>query len=150
MESRNTARNGARYLVIALMWLFLAAVVVQFYFAGRGLLSGGGMVLHQRFGWSIAHIPIILALLAPLVGLGWRTTVLTVVLAVVSGVQPYWVVLFRGQSLGALHIPLALAVAVLSYVVAMQATSTLRAAPDSDALPEPPRPLLTADDPPIE
>lgn len=119
-----------RRIFAALAWLYLAAVLFQFYLAGVGLaqLGGEGMGAHGEFGYIAVHLTPVL-LIAGAVGSrsGRRLIGLTVLLAVVAFMQPIWVTEFRGGLLASMHILGAGALLVLSYQVARLATAKSRA-----------------------
>ncbi|MGH2685822.1 MAG: hypothetical protein ACRDJP_10200 [Actinomycetota bacterium] len=83
-------RRAFRYVLLGLSALFLAAVVVQVFFAGLMLFGQeGGTGLHANTGWII-HTAAFLFLLVPALAFaGARTIVLGVVLFAVTFVQPF-------------------------------------------------------------
>lgn len=110
----------------------MAAVLVQFFLAGIGLpqLGAEGMSTHTEFGYVALHFTPLLLVIAAIVGRTGKTLIwLTVLLAVVAFVQPIWVAGFQGQFLASMHIIGAVAILVISYVVARDATRAARAQP---------------------
>jgi hypothetical protein len=121
-----------RRVFAVLAWVYLAAVVVQFFLAGLGLpqLGGEGMGIHAEFGYIAVHMtPILLILFAAISRAGWVLIGWTVLLAVVAFMQPIWVTAFQGEALASIHVLGAVALLALTYYVARQATGKVRAQP---------------------
>lgn len=81
---------GTMRLVYAVAaWLFVAAVVVQVFFAGLGLFAGArNFELHAFFGFTVVHlISLLLVILGALGRVGRRNIWLAVLLFVLVGVQ---------------------------------------------------------------
>ncbi|HEX9635423.1 MAG TPA: DUF6220 domain-containing protein [Candidatus Limnocylindria bacterium] len=105
-------------------WLFFAGVVYQVFLAGIGLLGGGDMTAHMGFGYLLPLVAILLFLV------GWaaqpdrRTFRLTLLLMVLTLIQPN-LPLLRDVSpaLAALHPVNALAIFWLALTVARGATT---------------------------
>lgn len=119
-----------RRVFAALAWVYLAAVVVQFFLAGLGLpqLGGEGMGAHAGFGYIALHMTPILLILGSTIGRTGRVLIVwTIVLAVVAFVQPVWVAGFQGRFLASMHVLGAVALLALSYHVARLATSKVPA-----------------------
>jgi hypothetical protein len=123
-----------RRVFAVLAWVYLAAVVVQFFLAGLGLpqLGGEGMGIHAEFGYIAVHMTPILLIIFAIIGRAGRALILwTVVLAVVAFMQPIWVTAFQGDFLASLHVLGAVGVLALSYHVARLATGKVRAEPST-------------------
>jgi hypothetical protein len=77
-----------RFAHVVTCWVYLAALVLQFAFAGYGVM-GGDIDLHMAFGGTFLHIFIPLALMvtAWLGKLGWRQVLLGFGLFVLLTVQ---------------------------------------------------------------
>jgi hypothetical protein len=108
-------------------WLFLIGVVVQVFLAGAGLFGLSDFTPHAGFGWLLASLPILLVLLVLLAGLGRRTVLLTVALAVVTAIQPELAAArYENPVVASLHPVNALLVFWLAWVVARRATRLAR------------------------
>ena len=119
----------ARKALVGLAWFYVLGVAVQFFLAGLGLpqLGGEGMDAHEALGYSALHLtPILFIVLAVIAKAGRNVIALTVVFAVVSFLQPIWVVEFEGEFLASFHILGALVIFVLAHTLARQATHLLR------------------------
>jgi hypothetical protein len=117
----------ARIILVGLAWLFLFGVAVQYFLAGLGTLGGESMDAHEGLGYAVLHFFPILILIAALVARASKPTIImSVVLVVVTLVQPFWVSEFRGEILGALHILGALVIAALAHEIASRATQLVR------------------------
>jgi uncharacterized protein DUF6220 len=114
--------NGARKTFVALAWLFLVAVAIQFLLAGLGVLGGGSMEPHRVWGFLVLHLIPILMLIAAIVGrMGRNVIVLTVTLFLLVFLQP----LFADPELDppwlrSLHVLNALFIFSLAYVLAQR------------------------------
>jgi hypothetical protein len=80
----------AWYAYAGLLWLFLAALALQTFFAGLGLfVSGSDMSLHVGLGWLL-HLPVLLILIAALLARVGRPTIWLVLALFLSGaIQPF-------------------------------------------------------------
>jgi hypothetical protein len=109
--------------------LFLLAVVLQFFFAGLGLLGGEDMELHEAFGWSALMLTPVLILIVAYLAKGGRVMLfLCLALVIVSLIQPFWVTQFRGEFLGSMHVLGALVIFTLAHHVSQRALRELRGA----------------------
>ena len=120
----------ARIASLVATWLFLAAVVVQVFFAGLALFAGGeNWALHVNLGW-ILHLAPLLVLALVALGRPPRSALwLAIALAGVTLVQPLLATLRRDVPLAAaLHPVLALLIFSLSLSLAVQLTASLAAA----------------------
>jgi hypothetical protein len=108
--------------LVVLAWLFVLAVLLQFFFAGLGLLGGESMSLHKDFGWMPVHsFPVLLLIAAFFAKAGRTNLILCLVLVILTGVQPIWVTEFRGEFLGSMHILGAAAILGLAHAIAQRA-----------------------------
>lgn len=121
------ASIGAR-IYLALVWVYLAAIVVQVFLAGAALFyPGRDFELHRNLGWILHLVPVLL-LIAALAGRVGRELVWwTVALLVVQGIQP----LLPGVRadlpwLAALHPVLALVIFWLALSIGMRAWRLVR------------------------
>ena len=111
------------YLVIA--WLFLAAVITQFFLAGLGTFGAKSFEPHKDFGGVFNLLALLLLLLAIFVRRNRTDIILAVVLLVIVGVQ---FALPGAQDdapgVAALHVVNALFIWMVGYHLAMRALVT--------------------------
>jgi hypothetical membrane protein len=111
------------YLVIA--WLFLVAVIVQFFLAGLGVFGAKTFEAHRDFGGAFHLIALLLLLLAILVRRDRTDIILSLVLFVIVTVQfslPNAV--DDAPGVAALHVVNALFIWIVGYHLAMRALIT--------------------------
>lgn len=81
--------SGARYLYLALVWVYLAAILVQVFLAGTALFgTQRDFAAHQNLGWILHLAPVLLLLVAFVARVGATTLWWNAALLVVQGVQP--------------------------------------------------------------
>jgi cytochrome b len=117
-----------RYMLLGYAWLFLAAIVVQVYFAGLMLFGQeGGKALHVGTGYTLSIAGLLFLALPALGRAGARTVILGVVLAVITFFQPT-ITQAREESpvIAALHPVNALLIVALSVVMIVRATQLVR------------------------
>ena len=116
--------NLARKAFVALAWLFVLAVAIQFLLAGLGVLGGESMEPHRVWGFLVLHLIPILMLIAAIVGRMGRTViVLTVVLFLLVFLQPLFAdPELHPQWLRSLHVLNALFIFALGYHLAQRGT----------------------------
>ena len=110
----------ATYLVLA--WLFLAAVITQFFLAGLGVFGAKTFEPHKDFAGAFHLLALLLLLLAIFVRRNRTDIVLTVVLFVIVTVQfslPNAV--DDAPGVAALHVVNALFIWIVGYHLAMRA-----------------------------
>ena len=111
------------YLVIA--WLFLAAVITQFFLAGLGTFGAKSFEPHKDFAGVFNLLALLLLLLAIFVRRNRTDIILAVVLLVIVGVQ---FALPGAQDdapgVAALHVVNALFIWMVGYHLAMRALVT--------------------------
>ena len=108
------------YLVIA--WLFLVAVIVQFFLAGLGVFGAESYETHRDFGGAFHLFALVLLLLAIFVRRDRADIILAVVLFVIVTVQfslPNAV--DDAPGVAALHVVNALFIWMVGYHLAMRA-----------------------------
>lgn len=108
------------YLVIA--WLFLAAVIVQFFLAGLGVFGAESFEAHRDFGGAFHLLALLLLVLAIFVRRNRTDIILSVVLFVIVTVQfslPNAV--DDAPGVAALHVVNALFIWMVGYHLAMRA-----------------------------
>jgi hypothetical protein len=121
-------RRFFRFTLLGFAWLFMAAIVVQVYFAGFMLFGqDGGRELHENTGYILGTAGGLFLLLPALARAGATSIVLGVVLAVVTFFQPNLTDL-RDTSplLAALHPVNALLILGLSVYLVRRATQLVR------------------------
>ena len=125
------------YLVLA--WLFLAAVITQFFLAGLGVFGAKSFEPHKDFAGAFHLLALLLLLLAIFVRRNRTDIILTVVLFVIVTVQ-FSLPEARDDAPGvaALHVVNALFIWMVGYHLAMRAlVARFRAAPATDAPQQP-------------
>jgi Zn-dependent protease with chaperone function len=81
--------SGARYLYLALVWLYVAGIVVQVFLAGMGLFGAQrDFEPHIGLGWLLHLVPILLLIVAAVARVGSRLLWWNTALLVVQFVQP--------------------------------------------------------------
>jgi hypothetical protein len=112
----------ARKMFVALAWLFVLAVGVQFFLAGLGVLGGESLEAHRQWGFIVLHLIPILMFTAAIVGRMGRTVLgLTAALFLLVFLQP----LFADPELDprwlrSFHVLNALLIFVLGYRLAQR------------------------------
>ena len=108
------------YVVIA--WLFLAAVITQFFLAGLGIFGAKSFEPHKDFGGVFHLLALLLLLLAIFVRRNRTDIILTVALFVIVTVQ-FSLPEARDDAPGvaALHVVNALFIWIVGYHLAMRA-----------------------------
>jgi hypothetical protein len=120
--------SGARWLFLALVGLYLAAVLYQVFLAGMGLFGAEhDFETHRTLGYIIHLTPVPLILVAAVARFGSRLLLWTAALFVVQGIQPL-LPMMRGDLpwAAALHPVLALVVFWLGITIALQAWRLVR------------------------
>ncbi|HYZ11787.1 MAG TPA: hypothetical protein VE962_07810 [Actinomycetota bacterium] len=121
-------RRFFRFTLLGFSWLFLAAIVVQVYFAGLMLFGQeGGTELHENTGYILGTVAVLFVLLPALARAGGTTIVLGVVLAVITFFQPN-LTLAREESplIAALHPVNALLIVALAVFLIRRGTELVR------------------------
>ncbi|HEX6263170.1 MAG TPA: DUF6220 domain-containing protein [Actinomycetota bacterium] len=119
--------RALRIVYAALAWLFLAALVLQVFFAGLMLFGEPeGRALHEGTGWMLHTAVILLPVTAALARAGARAIWLTLALTVVTLVQPILTFVRETPAIAALHPVNAILMTVLSLIVAQGALRLAR------------------------
>lgn len=121
-------RGFVRYTFLGFAWLFLAAIVVQVYFAGLMLFGQeGGEGLHEGTGYILGTAGALFLALPALARAGATTIVVGVVLALITFFQPN-LTFARDESplIAALHPVNALLIFTLSVLLVRRATQLVR------------------------
>ena len=80
---------GARWVYLALVWIYLAAILWQVFLAGVALFSGNpSFEAHRNLGYLLHLVPVLLLIVAAVARVGRATILWNVALLVVQGVQP--------------------------------------------------------------
>jgi len=122
--------RGAWYVYVAVLWIFLAALVIQIFVAGLALFSDSSqMQLHRDIGWAL-HLPVLLILIAALIARVRRPTIWWVLGLFVSGALQPLLPAFRADVplLAALHPLNAVVLTIVTLKLALDTLPTLRAA----------------------
>lgn len=121
-------RQFLRQTYAMFTWLFLTAVVVQFFLAGLGVfVNPEDFGFHAMFGGIILLIGLLALALSFAAGLPWRTTGLTALLPALVLVQVALVELGHAflPALAAFHVINALVIFSVSGAVALHARGLL-------------------------
>jgi hypothetical protein len=121
-------RSFLRFVLLGYSWLFMAAIVVQVYFAGL-LLFGqeGGQGLHETTGYILGTAGALFLLLPALARAGTSAIIVGVVLALITFFQPN-LTFARDDSplIAALHPVNALLIVALSVWMVRRGTDLVR------------------------
>lgn len=114
--------NWLRVVALIAVWLFVAAVLAQVFFAGSGLfVDSDGWEIHVQLGWILHLAPLLILLLVALSRPGKSTVGLAALLALVVFVQPILPSLRGSVPLAAaLHPVLALVIFSLAVTLALR------------------------------
>jgi hypothetical protein len=121
-------RRFFRFTLLGFSWVFVAAIVVQVYFAGLMLFGQeGGTELHENTGYILGTVGALFLLLPALARAGGTTIILGVILAVITFFQPN-LTLARDESalIAALHPVNALLIVALAVLMIRRATELVR------------------------
>lgn len=119
--------RAARYVYLALAWLFVVGVLVQVFFIGLALFGDRDTVaLHVNFGWILHLVPLLILGAAALGRVGRRRILETAALAVVVFLVPIFATMRDVAVIAALHPVSAVIAFWLAVVVARSATSVVR------------------------
>ena len=107
-----------------LSYLFLIAVLIQFFLAGYGMtdLGGEGLDEHRDFGFIVLHlIPLLMFGAAIWAKMGRTTIIMVVVLFVLIVIQPFFAAEDMETSwIRALHVMNAVLILMLGYHIAQR------------------------------
>jgi hypothetical protein len=115
-------------IYLALVWLYLAAIVVQVFLAGAALFyPARDFELHRNLGWILHLVPVLLLVAAVAGRVGRETIWWTVALLVVQGIQPLLPGLRADLPwVAALHPVLAFAIFWLALTLGLRAWRLVR------------------------
>lgn len=120
--------SGGRWLFLALVWLYLAGILVQVFLAGAGLFyPDEDFEPHRTLGYLLHLVPIPLILVAAVARVGSRLLLWTGALFAVQGIQPL-LPMTRDDLpwAAALHPVLALVIFWLAVTIGLQAWRLVR------------------------
>jgi len=117
-----------RYAYVATVWLFVAFLVAQIYFAGLGLFeTPPDMELHRGFGWFVHILDLLLIVVALLGRVGRPTIWWVVALFLTSAIQPFLATARTDLPLvAALHPLNAVVVSLITVKLALESPRFLR------------------------
>ena len=117
-------------IYLALVWLYLAGIVVQTFLAGAALFSpGGSFEAHRNLGYILHLVPVLLLIVAVVGRVGRDIIMWTVALLIVQGIQPLLPMLRSDYPLiAAFHPVLVLGIFWLGINIGLKAWRLVRAA----------------------
>jgi hypothetical protein len=117
-----------RYLYVAVIWLFVAFLAAQIFFAGLGLFGiPRNMSLHDSFGWYVHILDLALIVVALLARVGRPTIWWVLALFLTSAVQPLLAAARTDLPLvAALHPLNAVAMSLIAVKLALETPLLLR------------------------
>lgn len=120
--------SGARAAYLGLVWVYLAAIVVQVFLAGIGIFGvEQDFEAHRSLGWILHLGPVLLLIVAAIARVGRWTVWWNVALLVSVGVQPFLPGLRTDLPLAAaLHPVLALVIFWLTLTIGLRAWRLVR------------------------
>ena len=120
--------SGARWLFLAMVWIYLAAVLYQVFLAGSALFGPDrSFETHIGLGYLLHLVPVLLIVVAFVAKVGSPLIWWTVALLVVQFIQPL-LPMARGDApwAAALHPVLALVIFWLGITIGLQAWRLVR------------------------
>lgn len=120
--------SGARYVYLALVWIYLAGILFQVFLAGIGLFGvAKDFEPHVGLGWILHLVPVLLLIVAAVARVGSRLLWWTTALLVVQFIQPILALLRDDQPLvAAFHPVLALIIFWLALTIGLRAWRLVR------------------------
>jgi hypothetical protein len=117
-----------RYAYVAVIWVFVAFLVAQIFFAGLGLFGlPPDMRLHSGFGWLVHILDLLLVIVALLARVGRPTIWWVLALFVTSAIQPVLPALRTDVPLlAALHPLNAVVISLIAVKLAIESPRFLR------------------------
>jgi len=130
---------GARYVYLALVWIYLAGILVQVFLAGTGLFGDArDFEPHIALGWILHLVPVLLLIVAAVGRVGSRLLWWTTALLVVQFIQPILALARSDQPLvAAFHPVLALIIFWLALTIGLQAWQLVQESAPGPAQQEP-------------
>jgi putative tricarboxylic transport membrane protein len=120
--------SGARYLFLALVWAYLAGILVQVFLIGIALFGAAhDFEPHINLGWILHLVPILLLIVGAVARVGSRLLWWTLALAVVQFIQPILATLRTDQPVAAaFHPVLAVIIFWMGVTIGLQAWRLVR------------------------
>src|SRR5438093_2807678 len=128
VDGRDAVLQVARFAYVAVIWVFLAFLVAQIFFAGLGLFGiPPDMRLHASFGWFVHILDLLLIAVALLARVGRPTIWWVLALFLTSAIQPL-LPEFRNDLpvVAALHPLNAVLVTLITVKLALESARFLR------------------------
>ena len=120
--------SGARYVFIAIVWIYVAAILFQVFLAGIGLFGAAkDFEPHAGLGWILHLVPVLLLIIAAVARVGSSLLWWTAALLVVQFVQPILATLRNDAPVAAaFHPVLALVIFWLALTIGLKAWRLVR------------------------
>jgi Zn-dependent protease with chaperone function len=120
--------SGARYVFLAMVWIYVAAILFQVFLAGIGLFGAAkDFEPHAGLGWILHLVPVLLLIVAAVARVGSTLLWWTTALLVVQFVQPILATLRNDVPLvAAFHPVLALVIFWLAVTIGLKAWRVVR------------------------
>ena len=120
--------SGARYVFVAFVWIYVAAILFQVFLAGIGLFGAAkDFEPHAGLGWILHLVPVLLLIVAAVARVGSSLLRLTAALLVVQFVQPILATLRNDAPVAAaFHPVLALVIFWLALTIGLKAWRLVR------------------------
>jgi hypothetical protein len=124
-------RPIARQLHAVIAWIFVAALVVQVWLAGRGVFESPTVfATHRDVGYTLSIFPIVLLVLGLLGGMGRRVAILAAVIFGLFILQSVLVVMRESSpAVAALHPVNGFLIVLLAVVLARDSWMMRRVVP---------------------
>lgn len=119
---------GARWVYLALVWIYLAGILVQVFLAGIGLFGvAKDFEPHVSLGWILHLVPVLLLIVAAVARVGSRLIWWNVALLVVQFIQPILATMRNDQPVvAAFHPVLSLLIFWLALTIGLRAWRLVR------------------------
>jgi hypothetical protein len=124
-EVEGEMRPKLRWTHVALAWLFVVGLVAQVFLAGRGVFDpAAGFQPHVGLGYTLELLPILLAILALVAGMGRRLVAFAVVEFGLFILQSVFVAMRSSNpSIAALHPVNGFLILLIALVIARESTA---------------------------
>jgi hypothetical protein len=115
--------SGARYVFLAMVWIYVAGILFQVFLAGIGLFGAArDFEPHAGLGWILHLVPVLLLIVAAVARVGSSLLWWTTALLVVQFIQPILATLRDDQPVAAAFRPvLALVIFWLAVTIGVKA-----------------------------
>ena len=119
---------GARWVYLALVWIYLVGILGQVFLAGIGLFGvAKDFEPHVGLGWILHLVPVLLLIVAAVARVGSRLIWWNVALLVVQFIQPILATMRNDQPVvAAFHPVLALVIFWLALTIGLRAWRLVR------------------------